>query len=318
MSDDSGAECATASGGSTPPPGPALLTLAVADIDASCRLWTELLGGTNSLSARATVNGAVVRLTPEFDIALEASAAPGPVGLAVATDRLSEVRAACERLDLLTRDDGDALVLDDARFGGGQLRFVPTAPPSGVAEHAERTVSGRPRGAVGLQRADHVCFAVEDLRVGAEVLEAAGGWPVLGGDGPADARALVLRFPHLKVEMLAPTAPDGPVARHLERRAGRSGIHHLTLFVEDVPAAVSALTAAGIPTVDTDATTRPTWHETFLRPGATDGLLIQLARTTIDHREPLTDTELADVHAGRYSAVDYTMRLGTAQERGRS
>jgi catechol 2,3-dioxygenase-like lactoylglutathione lyase family enzyme len=295
----------------TAPPGPRRLRLGVADIAAARALWVDLLGGVPApdvADGPRDAAGPVLVLSPALDIALHASQHPGPTELTVATDRLDQVRTACERLGLATHEDGLDLVLDDERFGGGELRFVTTAGASRGGGHADPTVDGPARGAVGLRRADHVCFAVADLHVGAAVLEAAGGWPVLGGDGPAGARALVLRFPHLKVEMLAPTAGDGPVARYLARRAGRSGIHHFTLFVHDVSVAVDALTAAGVPTVDTDATTRATWHETFLRPNATDGLLIQLARTTVDHREPLSDGQLADIHAGRYTAVDYTMR----------
>lgn len=307
---------AAATAGVEPPPaGPLDLILGVADLDPARRLWTDLLGGEPVTSEGAR---SIVHLAPELDLILEASEMSGPRRLTVATDRPDAVRSACSRLGLATSEDGDALVLEDHRFGGGQLCFLPTRSSREDGGSIERTVAGPPRGAVGLLRADHICFAVEDLRIGAEVLEAAGGWPVLGGDGPAGARALVLRFPHLKVEMLAPTDPDGPVARHLARREGRSGIHHLTLFVEDVDSAVAALTTAGIPTVDTDSTTRPTWHETFLRPGATDGLLIQLARTTVDHRDRLTDEQIADIHAGRYSAVDYLMRHRGADKGGPS
>lgn len=287
------------------PPGPRRLDLGVADLASARALWTDLIGAkvVHDVPGRTTL-----QLSPTLDVTLDPSAVPGPTQLVVATDRLDAVRDASSRLGLMMHEGDDDLVLDDARFGGGQLVLVATAPAAEASGHPDSTIAGPASGAIGLRRADHVCFAVEDLRVGAEILEAAGGWPVLGGDGPAGARALVFRFPHLKVEMLAPTAPDGPVARYLSRRSGCSGIHHFTLFVEDVAGAVSGLTAAGVPTVDTDATTRATWHETFLRPNATDGLLIQLASTNIDHRLRLEAAQLADIHAGRYSAVDYTMR----------
>ncbi len=292
-------------------PGPYRLALDVVDVASARTLWTEVLGGT---FGPGKVADTTIRVAPELEVALQASERPGPTELVVATARLDAVRDTAARIGLRTREVGDGLVLDDARFGGGHLRFVATESTvsekdsdddSGVV--TEHGTDAPAVGVIGLRRADHVCFAVEDLHPGAAVLEAAGGWPVLGGDGPAGARALVFRFPHLKVEMLAPTSPDGPVARYLARRSGRSGIQHLTLFVHDVAAAVAGLTARGIPTVDTDATTRETWHETFLRPTATDGLLIQLARTSINHRRRLADDQLDGIHAGRYSAVDYRM-----------
>ncbi len=287
-------------------PGPHRLALDVADTKKALILWTEILGGTRWSGSE---DAPVIRIAPELEISLRAAADPGPSELVVISDRMDAVRETVHRIGLAAHEVADGLVLDDARFGGGHLRFVAAqSVPSTSGEASERTTDGPPTGVIGLRRADHVCFAVEGLQIGAAVLDAAGGWPVLGGDGPAGARALVFRFPHLKVEMLAPTSSDGPVARYLARRKGRSGIQHLTLFVHDVAAAVTGLVAADIPTVDTDATTRETWHETFLRPVATDGLLIQLARTSVDHRQRLTDTQIDDIYAGRYAAVDYVMR----------
>lgn len=287
------------------PPGPRRLDLGVADLTNARALWIDLIGGeiVPDQSGRTTL-----RLSPLLYVTLQPSEVPGPTQLVVATDQLASVRDAAARLGLMVHEGQNSIVFDDARFGGGELSFVATTPTEATSGHPDSTIDGPARGTLGLRRADHICFAVHDLRIGAEVLEAAEGLPVLGGDGPAGARALVFRFPHLKVEMLAPTADDGPVARYLARRSGRSGIHHFTLFVKDVAQAVNGLTAAGVPTVDTDAETRATWHETFLRPNATDGLLVQLASTPIDHRLRLDVDELADIHDGRYSAVDYTMR----------
>ena len=290
----------------TTPPGPSRLMLDVKDLAAARELWTDLLGGTTDPDQS---DDGTIRVAPGLDVVLQPSDRSGPSQLVVATAQLAAVRSVARELGLRTRDGDDGLVIDDARFGGGHLRLIATEPaPPDVDVSGEHAPDDPPMGVIGLRRADHVCFAVDDLRVGAALLDAAGGWPVLGGDGPAGARALVFRFPHLKVEMLAPTAGDGPVARYLARRDGRSGIQHLTLFVHDVTAAVAGLTEAGVPTVDTDATTRETWHETFIRPVATDNLLIQLARTTIDHKRRLAADQIDDINAGRYSAVDYQMR----------
>ena len=297
------------------PSGPLRLDVAVRDLDRARTLYADLLGArvlepAEAIGPDGAARGLGLRLPPGLGV--RARSPEGPRLLTVVTPDLPAVTAACARLGLTTSEAGGGLTVTDPRFGGGELRFV--APDAAPAEAVGGAVAHGPVdaavGAVGVHRVDHVCFAVPDLRPGQEVLAAAGGRPVLGGDGPGGGRALVMRFDGMAVEMLAPYTDDAIIARFLARRGGRSGIHHLTAMVADVPAAVAALTAAGIPTVDTDATTRPTWHETFLRPAATDGLLIQLARTDVRHDETLTAAQLDDVHAGRIVAVDYTMRTG--------
>src|SRR5437773_308482 len=54
-----------------------------------------------------------------------------------------------------------------------------------------------------------------------------------GGAGP----------PGVKLELLEPTSPDSPIARYLEKRS--PGLHHLTLRVDDIVAALAQLKARG-------------------------------------------------------------------------
>lgn len=298
--------------GATVAAGPLRLDVPVRDAARARALYADLLGARVVAGPDADRPVIDLRLPPGLGVRL--GVADGPRLLTVATPRLDAVAAACAETGLATVTTGDAVTVTDPRFGGGELRFVDlaTAADEAIGGPGPDPVAVAPGTvrAVGLRRVDHVCFAVPDLRPGQAVLTAAGGRPVLGGDGPGGGRALVMRFDGMAVEMLAPYRDDAIIARFLARRDGRSGIHHLTAMVADVTAAVAALDAVGIPTVDTDATTRPTWHETFLRPNATDGLLIQLARTDIRHDATLTSEQLDDVHAGRIVAVDYTMRRG--------
>lgn len=79
-----------------------------------------------------------------------------------------------------------------------------------------------------------------------------------------------------RVELLEPTDPDGPVARHLERRG--PGLHHVCLGVEDLAAALDRAEAAGAevlpPRVRDGAGGR---RVAFLDPGSTGGVLLELA-----------------------------------------
>lgn len=68
---------------------------------------------------------------------------------------------------------------------------------------------------------------------------------------------------------------EGPIAKFLARKG--SGIHHVALSVDNVAAAIAALTKAGVKLVD--STPRNGAHNTavaFIHPDATGGLLIEL------------------------------------------
>ena len=90
---------------------------------------------------------------------------------------------------------------------------------------------------------------------------------ILRSSGPGGAR----------VELLEPTGPDSPVARHLEKRG--PGIHHIALAVDDIEATMAALKRAGRPAIDEEP--RPGvagTKVTFLHPRLAGGVLIELAQ----------------------------------------
>lgn len=84
--------------------------------------------------------------------------------------------------------------------------------------------------------------------------------------------------PHAaRVELLEPTGPDSPIAKHLAKRG--PGIHHVALKVDDVRARMAALAAAGRPAMDT--TPRPGAGGclvTFLHPKTAGGVLVELSQ----------------------------------------
>ena len=78
-----------------------------------------------------------------------------------------------------------------------------------------------------------------------------------------------------RVELLAPTRPDSPVARFLERRG--PGMHHLCYRVADLRAALAALEGEGFRLIDREP--RPGAHGrlvAFLHPQTADGVLVEL------------------------------------------
>ena len=54
--------------------------------------------------------------------------------------------------------------------------------------------------------------------------------------------------PAARVELLAATSPDSPIARFIERRG--EGLHHICLFVDDIEARMAELKKAGVKLID--------------------------------------------------------------------
>ena len=51
-----------------------------------------------------------------------------------------------------------------------------------------------------------------------------------------------------KIELIESTDPEGPIAKHIEKRG--EGLHHLALEVSDIQSALETLGKKGIPLVD--------------------------------------------------------------------
>lgn len=124
---------------------------------------------------------------------------------------------------------------------------------------------------------DHIGIAVRSLaeagRFYREVLGLeVGPAELLPDDGIA---AAFVPLGDSRIEFLEPAAPDGPVARFLERRG--EGIHHIALAVPDVARALEGARGAGFELIDQGP--RPGAHGSriaFLHPKNTQGVLIEL------------------------------------------
>ena len=78
-----------------------------------------------------------------------------------------------------------------------------------------------------------------------------------------------------RIELVEPAAPDSPVSAFLEKRG--EGLHHLAYRVDDLEAALRALSGAGLRLIDTAP--RPGAHATriaFVHPKSTNGVLTEL------------------------------------------
>jgi methylmalonyl-CoA/ethylmalonyl-CoA epimerase len=78
-----------------------------------------------------------------------------------------------------------------------------------------------------------------------------------------------------RIELIAPTRPDSPVARFLERRG--PGIHHIAYRVPDIRRAIADHIGAGFVAIDAEPRQGAGGHlVAFLHPRSTGGALVEL------------------------------------------
>src|SRR5687767_13264786 len=92
---------------------------------------------------------------------------------------------------------------------------------------------------------DHIGIAVADLGAALAFYRDALGLEV---EAPEDVRSQRVRAHFIPVgeaslELLEATAPESAIARYVEKRG--PGLHHITLRVEDIVAALAQLKARG-------------------------------------------------------------------------
>ncbi|MEZ5175789.1 MAG: VOC family protein [Acidimicrobiia bacterium] len=140
--------------------------------------------------------------------------------------------------------------------------------------------------ALGLEpfivRFDHVSMAVRDIDAARPFVSLVGGEYLEGGFNTRDD----FRWAQYRLsggailEMIAPNDPhqsDHFLNRFLASRG--EGLHHITLRVTDLQAAVAAATRLGFTVVginDSD----PDWKEAFIHPRSAHGVLVQIAQST--------------------------------------
>jgi methylmalonyl-CoA epimerase len=77
-----------------------------------------------------------------------------------------------------------------------------------------------------------------------------------------------------RIELLAPTGPDSPIAKFLEKRG--PGLHHIALRVPDLDATVCRLQADGARLLNQPRTGAGGHTYVFVHPASTGGVLLEL------------------------------------------
>ncbi len=126
---------------------------------------------------------------------------------------------------------------------------------------------------------DHVGIAVADLDAALAFYRDALGLEV----GPSEevasqgVRVHFIGVGHSAIELLEATTPDSPIGRFLERRG--PGIHHLTLRVDDLAAALAGLKRRGARLIDeTPRRGAEGALVAFVHPSSAHGVLVELTQ----------------------------------------
>jgi methylmalonyl-CoA epimerase len=154
---------------------------------------------------------------------------------------------------------------------------------------------------------DHIGIAVQDLDEALAFYRDALGLHVEPPEEVAVQRVRAHFIPAgpAALELLEATAPESPIARYLEKRG--PGIHHVTLRVEDIVAALARLKARGVRLVDEEPRQGAEGAlVAFIHPSAAHGVLVELKQPA--HRGadltvrtlPFGDLQLTMLHDGPF------------------
>ena len=129
---------------------------------------------------------------------------------------------------------------------------------------------------------DHIGIAVDDLQAALAFYRDALGLEIEAPEElPADrVRAHFVPVGGPALELLESTAPESPIAKYIARRG--PGLHHITLRVDDLGAALTALKARGVRLID--EAPRPGAGGSliaFVHPAGTGGVLIELKQSRV-------------------------------------
>jgi len=126
---------------------------------------------------------------------------------------------------------------------------------------------------------DHIGIAVESIDERLAIYEALGleatAFELVEEQG---VRVAFLPVGESRIELLEPTGPTSPIARHLERRG--PGMHHICLRVSDIRQAMARLSEQGFELLSEEPQRGA--HDClvcFVHPKSTGGVLLELSQT---------------------------------------
>jgi methylmalonyl-CoA epimerase len=152
---------------------------------------------------------------------------------------------------------------------------------------------------------DHVGIAVKDLQAALAFYRDALGLAVESPEEVASqsVRAHFVPVGDSSLELLEATSPDSAIARYIEKRG--PGLHHITLRVDDVSAALVQLKARGVRLVDDQP--RPGAEGArvaFIHPSSAHGVLVELKQSSPEARALVHEPRAPSPESRGASAVN--------------
>jgi methylmalonyl-CoA/ethylmalonyl-CoA epimerase len=125
---------------------------------------------------------------------------------------------------------------------------------------------------------DHLGIAVHSIEEAKKFFQDTLGLKFEGSETVAEQKVTTAFFPvgDSEVELLESTAPDGPIAKYLEKRG--EGIQHIAFRVESIEEALAELKEKGIRLIDEKPRLGAGGAKiAFLHPKSTHGVLIEIS-----------------------------------------
>jgi len=127
---------------------------------------------------------------------------------------------------------------------------------------------------------DHIGIAVGSVDEAKKLWSDILGLPMAGSETVAEQKVTTAFFPigDTEVELLESTAPDGPIAKFIEKNGGRGGVQHLAFRVENIEEALAELKSRGVALIDEKPRIGAGGAKiAFLHPKATYGVLVEIS-----------------------------------------
>ncbi|NTW35837.1 MAG: methylmalonyl-CoA epimerase [Syntrophobacteraceae bacterium] len=128
-------------------------------------------------------------------------------------------------------------------------------------------------------KVDHIGIAVKSIDETRKLYHDLLGLPHAGNETVQEQKVTTAFFPvgDTEVELLESTAPDGPIAKYLEKRG--EGVQHIAFRVENIEEALAELKEKGIQLIDEKPRKGAGGAQiAFLHPKSTYGVLVELCQ----------------------------------------
>lgn len=130
-----------------------------------------------------------------------------------------------------------------------------------------------------MNKIEHIGIAVKDLDISNDLFEKLFGAPPYKSEAVASEGVMTSFFMNgpNKIELLAATNPDSPIAKFLEKKG--EGIHHIAFDVDDIVTEIERLKGEGFVILN-EVPKRGADNKivAFLHPKSTNGVLIELCQ----------------------------------------